>query len=208
MKHCIRFIILILLIAVGMPATLFAEEGVTDTEIHIGTFGPLSGPAKLWGDTLYGSDLLFKMVNAEGGIHGRKVVFHMIDDSYNPAKAKAGVKRLHESVGIFAWVGSPGTASSMAVKDYLVKRNVPWVGPVVRKHHGFIDKFFSVLTKSTQSDTGNGKLLKNLDAGFITGNSALSRLFSTLRTGLWIPDCLKPSLITLWNHSPNNKANK
>lgn len=130
MRYRYLFILFLAMFAAALPAALHAEEGVTDTEIHVANFGPLSGPAKLWGDTLYGAELVFKKVNAEGGIHGRKIVYHMIDDSYNPAKAKAGVKRMQESVGIFAWVGGAGTATSMAVKEYLVNRNVPWVGPV------------------------------------------------------------------------------
>ncbi|MFZ5570533.1 MAG: ABC transporter substrate-binding protein [Thermodesulfobacteriota bacterium] len=119
-----------LLLIIGMPIHLGAEEGVTDTEIHIGQFGPLSGPAKLWADCVYGADIVFKMVNKAGGIHGRKIVYHPLDDSYNPAKTKAGVKQLQETVGIFAWVGGVGTATGMAVKDYLINRNVPWVGPL------------------------------------------------------------------------------
>ncbi len=120
----------LLLVIILTPMALAAEEGVTDTEIHIGSFGPLSGPAKLWADPVYGAELVFKMVNQAGGIHGRKIVYHPIDDSYNPAKTKAGVKNLQETVKMFAWVGGAGTANGMAIKDYLVGRNVPWVGPV------------------------------------------------------------------------------
>ncbi len=121
-------VLLLLLGLIGTPAR--AAEGVTDTEIHIGLYGPLSGPAKLWETAVRGSELACMMVNERGGIHGRKIVPHILDDSYNPAKTKAGVKRLHESVGIFAWAGGVGTANGLAVKDYLVKRKVPWVGPL------------------------------------------------------------------------------
>ena len=69
------------------------------------------------------------MINDEGGIHGRKIVFHMFDDAYNPAKTKAGVKELQEGVGIFAWTSGVGTATGLAIKEYLMKRKVPWVGP-------------------------------------------------------------------------------
>ncbi len=121
---------MVLFLIILVPVGLTAEEGVTDTEIHIGQFGPLSGPAKLWADPVYGSELVFKMVNQAGGIHGRKIVYHPVDDSYNPAKTKAGVKNLQETVKMFAWAGGVGTATGMAVKDYLVGRNIPWIGPV------------------------------------------------------------------------------
>ena len=50
-----------------------AEEGITDTEIHIGQWGPQTGPAAPWGAVARGTDAYFKMINAEGGIHGRKL---------------------------------------------------------------------------------------------------------------------------------------
>lgn len=114
---------------------VWAEEGVTDTEIHIGQWGPQTGPAAPWGSVARGTDAYFKMINAEGGIHGRKLIHHMFDDSYNPAKTKAGVKQLQEDVGMFAWVSGVGTAPGLAVKDYLMERKIPWIGPSAGSLH-------------------------------------------------------------------------
>ncbi len=108
---------------------LAAVEGVTDTEIHIGQWGPQTGPASAWGSVARGTDAYFKMINDEGGIHGRKLVLHMFDDGYNPAKTKAGVKELQEGKGMFAWVSGVGTSTGLAVKDYLHEKKVPWIGP-------------------------------------------------------------------------------
>jgi len=70
------------------------------------------------------------MINDEGGIHGRKIVYHYFDDGYNPAKTKAGVKQLQESDhSIFAWVGGVGSSPGMAIKDYLMDRKIPWITP-------------------------------------------------------------------------------
>jgi ABC-type branched-subunit amino acid transport system substrate-binding protein len=112
-----------------------AEEGVTDTEIHIGQWGPQTGPAAPWGSVARGTDAYFKMINAEGGIHGRKLIHHMFDDAYNPAKTKAGVKELQEGTGMFAWVSGVGTAPGLAVRDYLMERKIPWVGPSAGSIH-------------------------------------------------------------------------
>lgn len=109
--------------------------GVTDTEIHIGQWGPQTGPAAAWGSVARGTDAYFKWINEGGGIHGRKIVYHMFDDAYNPAKTKAGVKELQEGVGIFAWVGGVGTAPGLAVKDYLMEKGIPWVGPSTGSSH-------------------------------------------------------------------------
>ncbi len=114
----------------GFPFTLMAADGLTDTEIHIGSWGPQTGPAAAWGSVPRSIDALFKMINANGGIHGRQVIYHHFDDGYNPAKTIAGVKQLQESShGIFAWVVGVGTAPGMAVKEYILERKVPWVGP-------------------------------------------------------------------------------
>ncbi len=113
----------------GLSVNALAEQGVTETEIHIGQWGPQTGPAAPWGAVARGTDAYFKMINDEGGIHGRKLVLHYFDDGYNPAKTLAGVKQLQEEVGMFAWVSGVGTATGLAVKEYLTTRKIPWVGP-------------------------------------------------------------------------------
>ena len=123
------------IVLLGLVTGVAAEEGVTDTEIHIGQWGPQTGPAAAWGSVARGTDAYFKMLNERGGIHGRKIVYHMFDDAYNPAKTKAGVKELQEGVGIFAWVSGVGTAPGLAVRDYLMERKVPWVGPSAGSRH-------------------------------------------------------------------------
>ena len=118
----------------GLTFSAMAEVGVTDTEIHIGQWGPQTGPAAPWGSVARGTDAYFKMINAEGGINGRKIVYHMFDDGYNPAKTMAGVKELQEGVGIFAWASGVGTAPGLAVRDYLMKKKIPWVGSASGSH--------------------------------------------------------------------------
>lgn len=119
----------------GFDAAGYCEVGVTDTEIHIGQWGPQTGPAAAWGAVARGTDAYFKWINANGGIHGRKLVHHFFDDAYNPAKTKAGVKQLQEQTGIFAWVSGVGTAPGLAVKDYLMEQKIPWVGPSSGSRH-------------------------------------------------------------------------
>ncbi len=122
-------------LVLGLAVGVWAEEGVTDTEIHIGQWGPQTGPAAAWGSVARGTDAYFKMINAQGGIHGRKLIHHMFDDAYNPAKTLAGVKELQEGTGMFAWVSGVGTAPGLAVKDYLMERKIPWVGPSAGSLH-------------------------------------------------------------------------
>ncbi len=130
MKKQLFVVTAMLMLVLGSIGVAAAESsGVTDTEIHIGQWGPQTGPAAAWGAVARGTGDYLKWVNEQGDINGRKIVYHMFDDGYNPAKTKAGVKELQEGTGIFSWIGGVGTSPGLAVKDYLADRKVPWVGP-------------------------------------------------------------------------------
>ena len=115
-----------------MSTSVFAQKvrGVTDTEILIGQWGPQTGPAAPWGAVARGTDLFSKIINEEGGIHGRKIKFFLRDDSYQPAKTKAIAKEFVEQIGVFAVVGGVGVATGMTARDYLMENKVIWAGPV------------------------------------------------------------------------------
>jgi ABC-type branched-subunit amino acid transport system substrate-binding protein len=122
-----------LTLAVFLTATLGSAQqvrGVTDTEVLIGQWGPQTGPAAPWGAVARGTDLLVKIINEEGGIHGRKIKYFLRDDSYQPAKTKAIAKEFVEQIGVFAVVGGVGVAPGMTARDYLMENKVPWAGPV------------------------------------------------------------------------------
>lgn len=126
------FAALIALAAIGTWAGVSAAAnppGFDDKEIRIGQWGPQTGPAAPWGSVARGSKLLFDIVNEEGGINGRKIKYFIRDDMYNPAQTSAVVKELVERQGVLAFVGGVGAACGMAVKDYLSKNKVVWVGP-------------------------------------------------------------------------------
>lgn len=107
-----------------------AEPGITRTEIHLGGFGPMSGPAAMWGDVIYGSELVYRLANDQGGINGRKIVFHWFDDAYNPARTIDNIKKLQNTKpGIFAWQGGVGTATGRTLIKFFSDRNIPWIGP-------------------------------------------------------------------------------
>jgi branched-chain amino acid transport system substrate-binding protein len=45
------------------------------------------------------------------------------------------VKELQEGVGMFGWASGVGTACGLSVKDYLMERKIPWVGPAAGSLH-------------------------------------------------------------------------
>lgn len=109
--------------------------GVSDTEIVIGAWGPLTGPAALWGNILKGTDAYFKMINEEGGIHGRQITFVFKDDAYDPSKTVPAVRELVQREEIFAAAGGVGTAPNMSVMPFLQENNVPWISPMSGATH-------------------------------------------------------------------------
>ena len=125
---------LVFVLLVIIPVA-WAERGVTDTEIRIGQWGPQTGPAALWGAVARGTGCYFDMINAEGGIHGRKIKYFLRDDGYMPPRTKAIAKELVEDKEIFAFASGVGSATGMAVKKYLHKNKVPWVGPAAGSTH-------------------------------------------------------------------------
>ena len=143
--------ILVLMAALGFGVAfdVAAEQGVTDTEIHIGQWGPQTGPAAPWGAVARGTDAYFKMINDQGGINGRKLVHHFFDDAYNPAKTMAGVKQLQEEKGMFAWVlrrGNGLRVGGQGLPD--LEKKIPWVGPSSGSAH-WIDPPTSTSSPST-----------------------------------------------------------
>ena len=119
---------LLSLLLVGSEAHAAAVPGVTDTEITIGITGPLSGPAAAWGTIALASEAYANHVNAQGGVHGRKLKIVLKDDGYNPGRAVANFNEMKDSV--FAVIGTVGTAVLNANKDLVADAGLPLVYPL------------------------------------------------------------------------------
>lgn len=103
------------------------SQGVTDTTITVGTWGPQTGPAASFGLLGKGMDAYFKYINEKGGINGRKIELKFYNDEYQPSKTVAAAKKLVEEDKVFAIVGTVGTAPNLAARDYLIKQGIPVV---------------------------------------------------------------------------------
>ena len=123
-------LLMVTVFLIAAPASAQKVRGVTDTEILVGQWGPQTGPAAPWGAVARGTDLLCKIINEEGGIHGRKIKYFLRDDSYQPAKTKAIAKEFVEQVGVFAVIGGIGVATGMTARDYLMENQVFWFSPM------------------------------------------------------------------------------
>lgn len=112
--------------AVAMAGSASAQTpGVTDKEIKIGNINPYSGPASAYGTIGKSIAAYFKMVNAEGGIHGRMVNFISYDDSYSPPKALEQTRKLVEQDNVLLMFQPLGTPGNTAIQGYLNGKKVP-----------------------------------------------------------------------------------
>jgi branched-chain amino acid transport system substrate-binding protein len=117
------------LLLAAVPAA--AQQGVTDTEILLGSSNSFSGPLAFTGDQLtkHGVDLAFKVVNDAGGINGRKIRTIYYDDGYRPQDAVANTKKLVEQDRIFAVIAPQGSPPVVATLEYLEEQKVPLLFP-------------------------------------------------------------------------------
>jgi branched-chain amino acid transport system substrate-binding protein len=103
--------------------------GVTDTEIKIGNTGPYSGPLANASPIPLSMKAYFKMVNAQGGVNGRKITWISYDDGYSPPKTVEMTRKLVEEDKVFLLSGSVGTPTNTAVWHYLNEAKVPQLFP-------------------------------------------------------------------------------
>ena len=90
--------------------TKVTNEGISATEIVIGTHQDLSGPIKGWGvPVANGMKMAAEEINAAGGINGRKIRLVVEDSGYDPKKAVLASQKLIERDKIFAMVGPMGS---------------------------------------------------------------------------------------------------
>jgi ABC-type branched-subunit amino acid transport system substrate-binding protein len=117
--------------AIGLqgPAWAAGEAGVSATEALLGQSavisGPLGGPIKALNA---GAQLAFDVVNATGGVHGRKIRMITLDDELAPPKAVANYKQLLEEQGVVAMFNCVGSGTTAAAAKLLLDYGCASVG--------------------------------------------------------------------------------
>jgi len=122
MRISFRAIAALLLLASAGAAV--AGE-VLDDEIRVGNVMPYTGELAAFGTIGRAEAAYFDMINAQGGINGRKVRFISYDDSADPVTTREQTKKLVETDHAHLVFGSFGTPENLAVRAYLNERKVP-----------------------------------------------------------------------------------
>ncbi len=106
-------------------ATAGAQQGVSKTEITIGSIQDLSGPLAGFGKQIrLGMMLRVDEANEQGGVGGRKLKLLIEDSGYDPKKAVLAAQKLVNQDKIFAMVAHLGTAQNNAAMPVQFEKNV------------------------------------------------------------------------------------
>jgi branched-chain amino acid transport system substrate-binding protein len=101
--------------------------GASDSEIKIGNTNPYSGPASAYGAIGQAITAYFDMVNASGGVNGRKITFITLDDGYSPPKTVEQVRKLVEQEEVLFLFQTLGTPTNTAIHRYVNGKKVPHI---------------------------------------------------------------------------------
>lgn len=119
-------------LTLATTAAAFAENpvGVTAKEIKIGQNAPFSGPASAYGNIGRAEAAYFAMVNAQGGINGRRINLIQYDDAYSPPKTVEVIRKLVEEDQVAYLFQTIGTAPNTAIRKYTNQKKIPniWMG--------------------------------------------------------------------------------
>ena len=106
-------------------AALAQTQGVSKTEILIGSIQDLSGPIAAFGkQSRFGMQLRVDEINEQGGIHGRKLKLLVEDSGYDPKRAVLAAQKLVNQDKIFLMAGHLGTAHNNAAMPVQFEKNV------------------------------------------------------------------------------------
>ncbi len=116
---------LAVLAVAGIGAAQAQTQGVSKTEIVIGTIQDLSGPVAAFGkQSRNGMQLRVDEINEQGGIAGRKLKLLVEDAGYDPKRAVLAAQKLVNQDKIFLMAGHIGTAHNNAAMPVQFEKNV------------------------------------------------------------------------------------
>lgn len=115
------------LVSIALAILPITGANAADTTIKLGNTAPYSGPASAYGTVARAEAAYFQMINDQGGINGRKIDFHTLDDGYSAPKTVEQTRKLVEQDEVLAMFSSVGTAPNISVQKYLNGKHVPQI---------------------------------------------------------------------------------
>lgn len=119
----------LLALAAAAPISAWSEVGVSPGRVLLGQAAVFSGPAAQLGIQMRnGIKAYLDHVNAQGGVHGRRIELVSEDDFYEQARAPAATRKLVAEHRVFALIGYVGTPTGVAHLPVVTQARVPLVG--------------------------------------------------------------------------------
>jgi branched-chain amino acid transport system substrate-binding protein len=119
------------LLGVSSGAAPAAQQGVTDTEIVVGTTSDLSGVTAVQGvNNSNAVRMVFEDANAAGGVNGRKIRYVVEDMQYQVPRAVQAINKLLNLDQVFFTIVDGGTPMNNAEMPMQFAKNVPNIFPL------------------------------------------------------------------------------
>ncbi|CAM3755982.1 ABC transporter substrate-binding protein [Phaeobacter inhibens] len=157
-------------LAAGLaPQAMADTQGVSDSEIVLGSVSDLSGIFAAVGvPAVNGANLRFDEANANGGVHGRQIRFVVEDNGYQIPRAMQGYNKLLNRDQVFAMLLSLGTPMNIAGFKLLDPKGIPNISPLTAARQMLQDpvdnKFIGFSSYYDQVQAGVSYLAEEFDA--------------------------------------------
>ena len=116
---------LLLSLFASLAVQAIEQQGISKTDIVVGTIQDLSGPLAGYGkQARNGMQLRIEELNEQGGVHGRRIKLLVEDSGYDPKKAVLAAQKLVNQDKIFIMAGHLGTAQNNAAMPIQFEKNV------------------------------------------------------------------------------------
>ncbi len=116
---------------IATPALAAPNQGVSPTEIKVGTYTDLSGVTAMWGvNNSNAYRMVFNEVNKGGDITGRKIDYIVEDNQYQVPRSVQAENKLLNQDHVFIEVANAGTPMNNATMPMQIKAGVPNVFPL------------------------------------------------------------------------------
>ena len=115
----------------GTNAASATTQGVSESEIILGSHTDLSGPVAIWGaGPIKGARMRFEEANEAGGVNGRQIKFVVEDTQYQIPRAIQAANKLINRDKVFAMVLALGTPTNNAGLTQQLKAGIPNMFPL------------------------------------------------------------------------------
>lgn len=115
---------------VGCKKSEQSKNATQSDKIIIGEVGSMTGSEATFGiSTHQGLQLVFKEINANGGINGKKLELVLLDDQGKPDEAATAVTKLITQDRAVAIIGEVASSRSLAMAPIAQSYKVPMISP-------------------------------------------------------------------------------